>query len=54
MTQTATITAVLTYLGQPVQHSELQHALDAYRQRKAYSKAWMRAKRNGKRGRAAN
>ena len=47
MTQTATITAVLTYLGQPIQDKELQRALDAYRRRLQYSKQWMRERRKG-------
>lgn len=44
-TLTATITAVVTYVGQPVQHGELQRALDTYRRKKAFNKEWMREKR---------
>lgn len=55
MTSTVTITAVLTYLGQPVQHGELQRALDAYRARKEYSRKKMREYRaRPKSGSAAN
>ena len=41
-TSTVTITAVLSVVGQPIQHGELQKALEAYRKRKDYMKLKMR------------
>ncbi len=47
MTDTATVpvTSVLTYSGQPLQHGELQTALNQYRRRKETAKVWMRGYR---------
>lgn len=48
-TDTVTVTAVLTYVGQPLQNGELQAALSQYRKKKEAAKVWMRKYRNGRR-----
>jgi len=45
-TETVTVTAVLTYVGQPLQSGELQVALTQYRKKKVKAREWMRANRN--------